>query len=86
MQIVMEYSEGDGCTYHCTNTHPIEYESPEAALCDFEIAIKAAGMERFTFAGMEFWGDTFHEYAGWGTKREYVAPDFLTVDEWFKRK
>ncbi len=38
MRLVIEYTEGDGYTYCCTNTHPIEYESPEQLLVDLEQA------------------------------------------------
>lgn len=38
MRLVIEYSEGDGHTYCCTNTFPIEYESAEQLLVDIEHA------------------------------------------------
>lgn len=38
MRLVIEYSEGDGYTYCCTNTFPIEYESAEQLLVDIEHA------------------------------------------------
>jgi hypothetical protein len=82
MRIVMRYCESDGCTYHCENIHPIEYESVEAAIVDFEKALEIAGYHSFTFAGRELWGDAFYS-PGLAAKRSYQAPEFLTLDEWF---
>lgn len=38
MRLILEYSEGDGYTYCCTNTFPIEYDSAEQLLVDIEHA------------------------------------------------
>jgi hypothetical protein len=90
MNVVMCYTEGDGCTYSCDQDFPFEYESAEAALVEFERLFNeasAAGnpkgnlsMGRFTFAGMEFYCCTFvHE-------RQVYLPEFYSLDEWFAAK
>jgi hypothetical protein len=35
-RLIIEYSEGDGYTYSCTNTFPLLYESKEKAISDLE--------------------------------------------------
>jgi len=82
MQIVMEFTEGDGCTYSCTHTAPIVYESCEAAIVDFEAAVhaaKAADESQFMAFGQTFWVYTFFE------EGVFYSPEFMTVDEWFAR-
>ena len=82
MRLVMLYTFGDGCTYSCDRVFPMVAESPEAALCEFEELYNQykgdwkAGP--FTFANEEFYSNDF-ECDG-----KYYAPDFLTLDEWFK--
>lgn len=85
MRIVMRYSVSDGCTYSCEDIHPIEYESCEAALIDFEAALKSAEGE-FKFANVDLWTDTFYSQSIWSSRspeREIQLPEFLTIDEWF---
>ena len=86
-QVVMCYSVGDGCTYHCDVTLPIFYESPEQALVDFEklcIAAHEAPWQvshgTFVFCGTEFNESDFYE------KDVLYLPSFLTVDEWFDQQ
>lgn len=38
-RLILEYTEGDGCTYSCTNTLPIVYESKDKAISDLETAL-----------------------------------------------
>jgi len=80
MRLVMKFSVSDGCTYGYEAVLPIEYESPEAAIVEFEeLAVKAreAGEPTFIFAG--------HEEETWCHFEEgvYYSPSFLTIDEWF---
>lgn len=82
MRIVMRYDEGDGCTYNCENVFPIEYESPEAALVDFETALSSSA-GTFSFANVGLHRENFFVYDGYSKPRRYVAPEFLTLDEWF---
>ncbi len=35
-RLIIEYSEGDGYTYSCTNTFPLLYENKEKAISDLE--------------------------------------------------
>lgn len=82
IRIVMEFTEGDGCTYSCTHTLPIMYESCEAALVDFDAAIlhaKKNDISQVRMFGEMFWVYTFFD------EGQYFSPDFMTVDEWFAR-
>jgi len=92
MRLVIEYVSGDGCTYHCTDTVPVEYESAEAFAVDFEDAVRLAAQRKiildrpaqpkiyeFVFASCTFQTDAFFRD---GT---YYPPEILTVDEWFSR-
>ena len=36
MRLIVQYVEGDGCTYSCENSIPFEYESAEKLLLDLE--------------------------------------------------
>ena len=85
MQLVLQYGDGDGCTFSCTCTHPIEYESAEKALVDFETilndAISTTGhFGEFIFAGIEMGISTFKfdDYI--------ILPEIWTIDEWFKHE
>lgn len=86
MRLVIEYVVGDGCTYHCTNTTPIEYESAEAFAVEFEEACRVNllntrwPLQNFTFAGKE-WDVSDFYFDG-----IYIAPEIFTVDEWFKKR
>jgi hypothetical protein len=87
MQVVMLYSDGDGCTYSCDCTHPIHHESPEAARVEFDELCAAAlskksrwQVMRFMFCGMEFDPMSFY------IEGQYYPPDFLTVQEWFDQQ
>lgn len=101
MRLILRFQVSDGCTYHCTEVLPVEYESAEALLVHFMDAAKSALLAdgRFTFLGQEFWADTFYERV---TERDerwpdmtYVqrgkllylecTPDVLTLDEFFER-
>ncbi len=86
MRLVIEFHIGDGCTFSCTETFPVEYESAEAFAVDFEKATldsynSGAPNGAFWFAGHE-WVTENHGYQDNG-KFVYDAPDILTVDEWF---
>ena len=82
MRLVMLYTFGDVCTYSCDRVFPLVAESPEAALCAFEeLYNKHKGDWQsgpFTFAGEEFFTSDFE------CNGLYYAPDFMTIDEWFK--
>ena len=89
MKLVMCYSIGDGCTFSCDVTLPIEYESAEAAIVEFERlclearALKWPDSQEFWFAGHEFEPSPFF----WrNTPDRFDSPDFLTIDEWFARE
>lgn len=48
MLIILEIYRSDGYSYSCTDTFPIEYDSLEAAIVDFEIANEAAKVKNFS--------------------------------------
>jgi hypothetical protein len=85
MKLIMCFTEGDGYTYSCHVALPVEYESPEAALVDFEnMCLEARKThQEFTFAGHQFYPGTFF----WQntTPDRFDPPDFLTIDEWFTK-
>lgn len=82
MQLVIKYTVGDGCTYWCDVTTPVNYESGEAFLVDFEKFCKENLdyniMNPPVFAQLKWEPDRFFENG------KYYAPDVLTVDEWFE--
>lgn len=69
-RIVMVCEFTDDCTYFSTESYPIMYSSPEAALLDFEKLNEEADNE------FEFCGKKFYKFAN--------LPEFYTVDEWFE--
>lgn len=83
MKLIIEYNETDGCTYSCTNTLPIEYESPEALAVDFEAECKRAyeqcpaGYGDFWVSNRQFNTSSFYDQG------VYYPPSFYTFDEWF---
>lgn len=80
MRLVVIYYEGDGFTYSCQNTVPVEYESAEALAVDLEEACKKAHHARvisFQLADQQWFHSCFFE------DDRYFAPEILTVDEWF---
>lgn len=91
MRLVMIFEESDGCTYSCTTTLPIEYESAEAAILDFENLCKKQfelqdwRNDTFEFAGRKFWASLFYEReVGTSRRHSYNSPKFMTIDEWFE--
>lgn len=87
MRLIIEYGIGDGCTYGCTETVPVEYESAEAFAVDFEQLCNEnkRNHQTFLFAG-NFWHASNHlsRYDAKTNECPYDAPDIFTVDEWFK--
>ena len=72
MRLVMVVLYSDEFTYNCTHSYPIEYESAEAAIVEWERLNNEAEWSKstFTFAGVEFW-------------KMDDSPEFYTIDEWF---
>ena len=91
MRLVIKWNHGDGCTYSCDETEPVEFESQEAFLVGFEEAAKLSftkGERGVMFAGREWWVDQFYyhktDHKGRHTNDiEWTFPEILTVDEWF---
>lgn len=100
MRLLMCFSEGDH-TYCVERVLPIEFESAEAAIINFEAACMTAVRENdwrvdgdeFIFCGhslntAEFW---FLDYAyGQPEKsaqpKKFYPPDFFTIDEFFAQR
>lgn len=92
MRLVIKWNHGDGCTYSCDETEPVEFESAEAFIVGFEDALKAAhkaGKGEFQFAGRDWWEDQFYyrkeDRNGRYLGKEMSLPRVLTVDEWFEQ-
>ncbi len=87
MKLVLEYGQGDGCTYWAERTIPVEYESAEALIVDLENAAKSAYCSdewRFVFAGHTFYASDFFDKNSFDNKNDdYICPEIMTVDEWF---
>jgi hypothetical protein len=81
MKLVIHWTHGDGCTYSCEETVPVEYESEEAFLVDFEDAcakVRSSKQWDFTFAGHCWSVDHFYENG------RYYAPTIGTLEQWFE--
>jgi len=81
MKLVLIYTDSDEYTYCNDVVLPIEYESPEQALVDFEAAARHCreeGTPKFEFAGFEFW--PFHFFPH---KNQINLPEILTIEQWF---
>jgi len=79
IRLVIEYTVSDGCTFSCTNTVPLMYESGEAFLVDFEEWCLNHKLQsgNDSFSGQDFYAGYFFEN---GT---YCPPAVYTVDDWF---
>lgn len=60
MRLVVHYTVGDGCTYHCDVTLPILYDSAEKLLVDIEDACNARIAYQAKMAGL--WAAHNHKY------------------------
>ena len=78
MKLVLLYNNSDGCTYSCDVVRPVEYESPEQALIDFEKAARDNHLGTFEFGGWYFSGQDFFFH-----KTQISLPEILTIDQWF---
>ena len=71
MKLVVLYTSGDDCTYSCDNVIPVEYESPEKFIVDFQEALEKVDVTYelgvykdgiFKVAGQEFDQTHFYYY------------------------
>jgi hypothetical protein len=87
MQLVIEHGAGDGCTWWCTCTIPVIYESAEAFAVDFEAFClqnrDVRGYSNPKFAGHTWDMEDFFPCNQDSERGEYTAPEIYTVDEWF---
>jgi hypothetical protein len=98
MRLLMCFSDGDQCTWSADSVLPIEYESAEAALVDFETTcIAAVNDDNWRHAGeFVFCGHTLNTNTFWFTDRmcnpkdrpphAFYPPDFFTIDEFFEAR
>jgi hypothetical protein len=84
MKLIMTYTIDGG--YECCSYDeilPIEYDSAEALICDFEAeldkAIAKGSYESFSFGIETFWVNHFYDQH---TKTK-TLPDILTLEDWF---
>jgi hypothetical protein len=97
MKLVMTYTIGDGCSWHQNVILPIEYESAEALIVNFEQALdkaKDCGESFFKFGEEEFTvNDFFYQDKEWNAKKmafalkaeDKMLPEIFTLDEWFEK-
>jgi hypothetical protein len=81
MKLVLLYTNTDGYTYSCDVVRPIEYDSPEQAIVDFEAAARESRERKgvsFKFAGFTFDQTDFFYH-----KDRFDPPEFLTINQWF---
>jgi hypothetical protein len=91
MKLVIEYDISDGFTCSTTKTRPIQYESAEALVVDFERSVLAsteARTEEFTIAGVAFSRYNHGNFKADNKNRKklsfsYSSPRIMTIDEWF---
>jgi hypothetical protein len=89
MKLVLIYDVGDNCTYWFERTVPIEYESAETLIVDFENVAKNAYCSDkwdFVFAGHTFDAYNFFENNTFDKNDDYICPKIMTVDEWFNQR
>lgn len=88
MKLILTFIESDGCTYCINHILPIEYESEESLICDFESALNTAISNKeysFKFCSEKFNVNDFYftEYLSSENKKEKLLPDVCSLDDWF---
>lgn len=89
MKFVLSHTYGDSLSWSSDITFPIEYESAEALIVDFEKAARHAfsyNLLIFVFANHEFITEYFFvsRHPGPNEKSgDYICPEIMTIDEWF---
>lgn len=89
-QLVIYFTASDGCSYSYEQSIPVEYESAEQLLVDFDKAMiawrEAHWYERgitLVVGHLSFDIDVFQHYDGEDMILE--APEILTLSEWFEK-
>lgn len=92
MKLVIVAHYGDGCTWSCTETLPVEYESEEAFAVDFEEAMKKARANKVSYSmwDLEFagqrWDVSQFFYTPYKSKEEvYNPPEIYTLEDWWEK-
>jgi hypothetical protein len=88
MKLVMKYSVCDGYTFSEDVLYPIEYESAEALICDFEKALDEAhgnNKRKCGGYGFQFGTETFNTN-DFIFDTGKILPEILTIDEWFVKE
>lgn len=85
MRLVIKYQDTDGCTFWCTNTFPVEYESAERLLVDIEHNVLEWKISEYDSEKSTMMIGTLELYLGHFLEDDdFVPPSIYTVDEWFK--
>ena len=89
-QLVIYFTASDGCSYSYEQSIPVEYESAEQLLVDFDKAMIAWRETDWRERGntliighLSFDIDVFQHYEGKDVILE--APEILTLAEWFEK-
>jgi hypothetical protein len=89
MKLIMRYNVGDGYTFSYDVYLPIEYESAEALICDFEKAIDEAAEKRTHEWNYNYcfqFGTEKFNLSDFLCKEGKLLPEILTIDEWFSKE
>jgi hypothetical protein len=93
-KLVVAFWTGDGCTYSFENTVPLEYESPEAFICNFADwaagCIDLAKVKQTYIKGMFKVGSyefdvTDHVFQTEAGNWSIDLPEVYTLEEWFEK-
>lgn len=87
MRLIIEFTTGDGYTYWARETIPIVYESAEAFAVEFEEfcrkRLKDFNHDQFFDLTAVKFASRSWDICDFFEDGKYVAPDIMTVDEWF---
>lgn len=86
MRLILRFQVSDGCTYSCTETLPVEYESAEALLEHFTAAMREgflAGRYPVKFLDHEFDPSVFYCRAEGSPERRRDPRYLQHAGAWF---
>lgn len=83
MKLIVTYSTSDGCTYHADHVVPVEYDSEEAFLVDFEKWAEEHRDGNFLYANEGFLNHGLFPSVYFGD--EFSSPcEVYTLEKWFE--
>ena len=89
MRLIIKYTVTDECTYWTEVIVPVEYDSVEQFLNDFDdlVNLNKDSLSNFTLGGYEFvtfdFVRRYYNDEGKFIKTTVSLPEVMTVDEWF---